>query len=160
MWKIIILAPVTEIVFMYIENIKIRLKAFACAYSDINIKYYCIHNKHVSVFSAVHKTCFITFVFSSQIYMLISCILLKWFRLLKPTEDEKFSIGLKWFLFWINLLGCLSAAYFFARHNSHCEPMGEILSILFINMLTLNLSNTQSGLMTSLYISLVNIELD
>jgi len=71
----------------------------------------------------VHKTCFVTFVFSSQIYMLISCILLKWFKLLKPTEDEKFSIGLKWFLFWINFVGSISAAYFFARHNSHCEPM-------------------------------------
>lgn len=90
-------------------------------------KYY-----NVSVVSAVHKTCFVAFVFSSQIYMLISCILLKWFKLLKPTEDEKFSIGLKWFLFWINFLGSISAAYFFARHNSHCEPMGKILFILYI----------------------------
>ncbi|XP_077292971.1 post-GPI attachment to proteins factor 2-like [Arctopsyche grandis] len=71
----------------------------------------------------VHKTCFITFVGASELYMLLSCILLKKHKRTSPTELERFSLKLKWSLLTINVVCFVTAGYFFTRHNTYCEPM-------------------------------------
>lgn len=75
------------------------------------------------IVAAVHKTCFITFVGASELYMLLSCILLKKHKRTSPTELERFSLKLKWSLLTINVVCFMTAGYFFTRHNTYCEPM-------------------------------------
>lgn len=70
-----------------------------------------------------HEFCFITFIGSSVIYMLFTCIMLSRFRR-RPnlTHREKHSVKFKWRAMTINVVSFALAAYFFLRHNSQCEP--------------------------------------
>ena len=64
---------------------------------------------------SIHSKCFAAFLLSSLAYMfLVSYTSLHaWCR---RTQRVKTLIA------WLNLIMMMSAAYFFLRHNSHCEP--------------------------------------
>nr|XP_057942086.1 post-GPI attachment to proteins factor 2 [Doryrhamphus excisus] len=69
----------------------------------------------------VHKNCFFVFIVSSLLHMLITCRL--WHVInrhyVSPEEGKSYRWKLRLFLF--NLSSCVAAAYFFRRHNQHCE---------------------------------------
>lgn len=70
-----------------------------------------------------HELCFKTFIGTSLIYMLLTCILLtKYRRRPNITYREKYSVKVKWRAFITNATSFALAAYFFLRHNSSCEP--------------------------------------
>ncbi|XP_028155538.1 post-GPI attachment to proteins factor 2-like [Diabrotica virgifera virgifera] len=66
---------------------------------------------------AVHKKAFVLFIITSEIYMILSCILQSRFK-------KQFRISLKWKKRFLvtNVICILAATYFFMRHNSFCEP--------------------------------------
>lgn len=77
--------------------------------------------------SDVHKFCFSTFVVTSMLYMVVLIIINRVTRegdLL--TASERKSIMYKKRLFIANLCSILLAVYFFIRHNSYCEPGGNL----------------------------------
>ncbi|XP_053612361.1 post-GPI attachment to proteins factor 2 [Plodia interpunctella] len=76
-----------------------------------------------SLHYSYHEKCFKTFIASSLFYMILICILLtKCRRRPNISSIEKYSLKLKWRLFFINASTFAMAAYFFLRHNSLCEP--------------------------------------
>ncbi|CAG9860130.1 unnamed protein product [Phyllotreta striolata] len=70
-----------------------------------------------SQYYSVHKKAFVTFILSSEVYMILTCILQSRFK--KP-----FRISLKWKKRFLvtNMIFIVVASYFFMRHNSFCEP--------------------------------------
>ncbi|CAH1112925.1 unnamed protein product [Psylliodes chrysocephalus] len=70
-----------------------------------------------SQYYSVHKKAFITFIISSEVYMILTCILQSRFK-------KQFRISLKWKKRFLttNLIFIVVAVYFFMRHNSFCEP--------------------------------------
>lgn len=71
----------------------------------------------------IHRDCFMTFIASSEIYMLLSYFLNKNAR--KRPElavIERKSLRFKRDLFILNVFSFAAAGYFFVRHNNHCEP--------------------------------------
>ncbi|KAM9781899.1 post-GPI attachment to proteins factor 2-like isoform X4 [Syngnathus typhle] len=84
----------------------------------------------------VHKGGFLTFIVSSQLYMLISCRL--WYVIKSHCVNKQLfpcqeMISYKWkvHLLLCNLGCCVVAAYFFRRHNKHCEAGVYTLFALF-----------------------------
>lgn len=76
--------------------------------------------------TAMHEKCFVTFIGSSTLYMLLVCVMLEKYRRRPPvTYKERLSIKLKWRAFSVNVISFALAAYFFLRHNSLCEPYGK-----------------------------------
>ncbi|XP_055713402.1 post-GPI attachment to proteins factor 2 [Phlebotomus papatasi] len=80
----------------------------------------------------IHKFCFITFIATSELYMLVSYIMninLRRGDSLTKLEDK--SIRFKGYLCLINIVSFSLAGYFFLRHNSYCEPGVYSLFALF-----------------------------
>ncbi|XP_067009853.1 post-GPI attachment to proteins factor 2 [Anabrus simplex] len=71
---------------------------------------------------AVHEKCFITFMITSELYMMLTCYLLRSMRRTPPDNIEARSLRVKYKLLIINVISFALAAYFFLRHNWHCEP--------------------------------------
>ncbi|XP_047119126.1 post-GPI attachment to proteins factor 2-like [Schistocerca piceifrons] len=71
---------------------------------------------------AIHEKCFITFMITSELYMLLTCYLLRKFRRFPPDNVESRSLKIKHQLLVINLTSFAMAGYFFKRHNWYCEP--------------------------------------
>lgn len=71
---------------------------------------------------------FIAFIISSELYMLLSCVVLRYspkmFETLGWTEKKSFYC--KRIFCAINIAGILLACYFFQRHNEHCEAGGML----------------------------------
>ncbi|KAM6907263.1 post-GPI attachment to proteins factor 2 [Xenentodon cancila] len=79
----------------------------------------------------VHKNGFVVFIGSSLLHMLITCRL--WYLIrrhyVNPEEVTSYRWKLRLFLF--NISCCVAAAYFFRRHNNHCEEGVYTLFALF-----------------------------
>ncbi|XP_061818604.1 post-GPI attachment to proteins factor 2 [Nerophis lumbriciformis] len=69
----------------------------------------------------VHKYAFFVFIVSSLLHMLITCRL--WHVIKKHYVNPEEATSYKWKLrlFLFNVSCCVAAAYFFRRHNKHCE---------------------------------------
>lgn len=69
-----------------------------------------------------HKHGFIIFIGASLVYMLITCRLWQVIKrfYVHPEEMTSYRWKVRFFLF--NVSCCLSAVYFFQRHNKYCEP--------------------------------------
>ncbi|XP_044731897.1 post-GPI attachment to proteins factor 2 isoform X2 [Chrysoperla carnea] len=76
----------------------------------------------------IHKFCFLTFILTSVVHMIITCYLLQRHRIIPSTNLETLSLKWKWKLFVINISSFLLAAYCFMRHTWYCEPYGLGLS--------------------------------
>lgn len=71
----------------------------------------------------IHRDCFVTFIATSEAYMLLSYFLNKNGRkTVEMTPIEKKSLRFKRDLFIVNMMCFAAAGYFFVRHNNHCEP--------------------------------------
>ncbi|XP_023123337.2 post-GPI attachment to proteins factor 2 isoform X1 [Amphiprion ocellaris] len=70
---------------------------------------------------SVHKNCFIVFIASSLLHMLVTCRLWHVIRKHYVNPEEITSYRWKLRLFVFNVSCCLIAAYFFRRHNKYCE---------------------------------------
>uniref|UniRef100_U5ENP0 Putative fgf receptor activating protein n=1 Tax=Corethrella appendiculata TaxID=1370023 RepID=U5ENP0_9DIPT len=80
----------------------------------------------------IHKKCFVTFIVTSEIYMLISYLLNRDTRTIETTSSNELkSIRYKRNLFIVNLSSIALAAYFFWRHNQLCEVGVYSLFALF-----------------------------
>ncbi|GAB0096333.1 Post-GPI attachment to proteins factor 2 [Sergentomyia squamirostris] len=80
----------------------------------------------------VHKFCFITFIATSELYMLLCYIVnINLRRGDLVTKLEEKSIRFKGYLCLINIVSFSLAGYFFLRHNEHCEPGVYSLFALF-----------------------------
>ncbi|KAK5917602.1 hypothetical protein CgunFtcFv8_002436 [Champsocephalus gunnari] len=79
----------------------------------------------------VHKYGFAVFMGSSLLHMLITCRLWMVIRRHYVHSEEKTSCVWKLRLFLFNVCCFLSAAYFFRRHNQHCEAGVYTLFSLF-----------------------------
>lgn len=76
----------------------------------------------------IHKASFCIFIFSSEIYMILVYFLNKNGRRLPlGTKEELKSISFKKGLMIINVLAFALAGICFMRHNTRCEPGGELL---------------------------------
>ncbi|CAL8082080.1 unnamed protein product [Orchesella dallaii] len=69
----------------------------------------------------IHEKCFIIFMVSSELYMLIMCALLYGSRNIPATTMETKSLKVKWGLVVLNLVSFALAGYAFVRHNTYCE---------------------------------------
>ncbi|XP_061659674.1 post-GPI attachment to proteins factor 2 isoform X1 [Syngnathoides biaculeatus] len=79
----------------------------------------------------IHKGAFLTFIVSSQLYMLITCRLWYLIKTHHLNQEERTSYRWKVRLLLFNLSCCGAAAYFFRRHNVHCEAGMYTLFALF-----------------------------
>lgn len=86
----------------------------------------------------VHKTFFVTFVVTSEFYMILTCLLFKRCRRHPPINVESRSLTLKGQLVIFNICSILLATYFFMRHNSYCEPGVYSLFALFEYLVVLS----------------------
>lgn len=81
----------------------------------------------------IHKTCFITFIATSECYMCMTYFLNK--NGLRSTgklsRTQETSLTLKRNLFVINVVSFFCAGYCFVRHNDRCEPGVYTLFALF-----------------------------
>jgi len=68
---------------------------------------------------------------TSELYMILTCYLLRSMRRSPPDNIEARSLRIKYQLLAVNLLSFAMAVYFFIRHNSHCEPGGNYDLIIF-----------------------------
>ncbi|XP_068454990.1 post-GPI attachment to proteins factor 2 [Clinocottus analis] len=80
---------------------------------------------------SVHKNSFIVFIASSLLHMLITCRLWQVIQRHSVNPEERTSFRWKLRLFLCNVSCCLAAAYFFRRHNAHCETGVYTLFALF-----------------------------
>lgn len=91
---------------------------------------------------ALHRNCFMTFLFCGTLNMILVCILHKWgwrvanYRL---NVKERRSLRLKAGMLVCNVCSILAAAYFFYRHNNYCE--NNVYSFFGISELGVILSN-------------------
>lgn len=70
-----------------------------------------------------HRNCFVTFIATSEVYMLLTYFLNKNARkTLDLTWMERKSLRFKRDLFILNVVCFALAGYFFVRHNDYCEP--------------------------------------
>jgi hypothetical protein len=76
-------------------------------------------------FTVVHERCFVTFMVTSELYMILTCYLLRSMRRSPPDNIEARSLRIKYQLLAVNLISFAMAIYFFIRHNSYCEPGGN-----------------------------------
>lgn len=75
---------------------------------------------------AYHKFFFITFIATSETYMLLSYTLNKFLRRQDSMSSlELRAVKFKGLLFLVNLISFALAGLFFMRHNTHCEAGGE-----------------------------------
>jgi len=71
---------------------------------------------------AIHEKCFMTFMITSELYMALTCYLMKKKRMIPPSNVESRSLRYKIQLIVINMTSFAAAGYFFIRHNRYCEP--------------------------------------
>lgn len=94
--------------------------------------------------TAIHEKCFMTFMVTSELYMVLTCVLLTRYRAQPPSNVESKSLRLKYQLLGINVVSFVLAGYFFIRHNLYCEPGGEEIAsipLYFLNVLKPKLLN-------------------
>ena len=91
---------------------------------------YVMHNNYF-YFTVVHERCFVTFMVTSELYMILTCYLLRSMRRSPPDNIEARSLRIKYQLLAVNLLSFAMAVYFYIRHNSYCEPGGNYDLIIF-----------------------------
>ncbi|XP_055839845.1 post-GPI attachment to proteins factor 2-like [Episyrphus balteatus] len=71
----------------------------------------------------LHKICFLIFIATSEVYMLISYFLNEDGKRIKRLNiQERLARRTKGNLFVINLIAFVLAGYCFRRHNDYCEP--------------------------------------
>ncbi|KAL5012229.1 hypothetical protein ScPMuIL_010780 [Solemya velum] len=72
----------------------------------------------------VHENSFIVFIVSSQLYMVLTCVVCRWgmHSSRRPTEKEKKSLTVKYTMCIFNIAIFLVGVIFFFRHNRYCEP--------------------------------------
>ncbi|XP_052792525.1 post-GPI attachment to proteins factor 2-like [Mya arenaria] len=73
----------------------------------------------------IHEYSFVMFMICSQLYMILSCVLIKWtynVGVVTPTAEDKAWLIRKVFLQVFNLAIFFISIYFYFRHNSYCEP--------------------------------------
>ncbi|KAF4528198.1 hypothetical protein B566_EDAN014023 [Ephemera danica] len=63
-----------------------------------------------------------TFIATSELYMMLCCYLLAKRRAIPATPIEARSLNLKMRLLIVNISSFAIAGYFFVRHNNYCEP--------------------------------------
>lgn len=98
----------------------------------------------IIVVSAIHEKCFMTFMLTSELYMVMTCILLSRFRAQPPNNVESKSLRLKYQLLAINMVSFALAGYFFIRHNLYCEPGGKFLCQKVKNGMHMNTTYVQN----------------
>jgi len=79
----------------------------------------------IFIFAVVHERCFVTFMVTSELYMMLTCYLLRSMRRSPPDNIEARSLRIKYQLLAVNVTSFALAIYFFIRHNSYCEPGGN-----------------------------------
>lgn len=113
-----------------IENICLVGLSFWTSSEDYRMfyssKFACVFLNFLFIVSAVHKTCFVTFIVTSELYMILTCLLFKRCRRHPPIMLEITSLKWKINLLLINVINILLASYFFMRHNSYCETGGKL----------------------------------
>ncbi|XP_069979415.1 post-GPI attachment to proteins factor 2 [Penaeus vannamei] len=70
----------------------------------------------------IHKMYFIIFMVCSELYMVLTCLLLKDHKRRLTTPMEQLAYKKKKQLMTANLTSFFIALYFFYRHNTYCEP--------------------------------------
>ncbi|KAK7075551.1 Post-GPI attachment to proteins factor 2 [Halocaridina rubra] len=70
----------------------------------------------------LHKVFFIVFMVCSELYMVLTCLLLKDNKSRLTSPLERLAYVKKKQLMFANLTSFFVALYFFYRHNSYCEP--------------------------------------
>ncbi|XP_078683601.1 acyltransferase PGAP2-like isoform X1 [Branchiostoma floridae x Branchiostoma belcheri] len=70
----------------------------------------------------IHEVSFISFVVCSEVYMFLTCLLLKWSAFKPMSEQEQQSLRWKTVMFVANVTSFLTSVYFYFRHNWYCEP--------------------------------------
>nr|CAD7411014.1 unnamed protein product [Timema poppensis] len=71
---------------------------------------------------SVHEKCFMMFMVTSELYMMLTCYLLRSMRCQPPDNVETRSLRIKYQLLVVNVISFALAAYCFLRHNWYCEP--------------------------------------
>ncbi|XP_047477961.1 LOW QUALITY PROTEIN: post-GPI attachment to proteins factor 2-like [Penaeus chinensis] len=70
----------------------------------------------------IHKMYFIIFMVCSELYMVLTCLLLRDHKRRLTTPMEQLAYKKKKQLMTANLTSFFIALYFFYRHNTYCEP--------------------------------------
>lgn len=73
-----------------------------------------------------------TFMLTSEMYMVLTCVLLTRHRAQPPSNVESKSLRLKYQLLAINMVSFALAGYFFIRHNLYCEPGGKLYHAVLV----------------------------
>ncbi|XP_008467944.1 post-GPI attachment to proteins factor 2-like [Diaphorina citri] len=79
----------------------------------------------------IHEKCFITFILTSEVYMIVTCWIYKKERQLPFNNLESRSFNLKLKCFVLNIFCFSIAGYCFLRHNAYCEPGVYTMFALF-----------------------------
>lgn len=79
----------------------------------------------------IHEKCFVTFILTSEVYMVVTCWIYKKERQLPLNNQESRSFHLKVKCFVLNIICFSIAGYCFLRHNKHCEPGVYTMFALF-----------------------------
>ena len=125
----ILIAECTIDLPVYMPEILSVVAAYECQ-SIVFCSVYIMHNNHL-YFTVVHERCFVTFMVTSELYMMLTCYLLRCMRCKPPNNIEARSLRIKYQLLAVNLMSFAMAVYFFIRHNSYCERGGNYDLIIF-----------------------------
>lgn len=79
----------------------------------------------------IHEKCFMTFILTSEVYMVLTCWIFKKERQLPFNNLESRSFNLKIKCFALNIICFSIAGYCFLRHNRYCEPGVYTMFALF-----------------------------
>uniref|UniRef100_A0A8D8LZT6 Post-GPI attachment to proteins factor 2 n=1 Tax=Cacopsylla melanoneura TaxID=428564 RepID=A0A8D8LZT6_9HEMI len=79
----------------------------------------------------IHEKCFVTFILTSEVYMVLTCWIYKKERQLPFNNLESRSFKLKVKCFALNIICFSIAGYCFLRHNKYCEPGVYTMFALF-----------------------------
>ncbi|XP_046892557.1 post-GPI attachment to proteins factor 2-like [Hypomesus transpacificus] len=86
----------------------------------------------------VHKEGFVLFIFSSLVYMLITCRLWNIIKKYSLSPEDLKSYHWKIRFLTLNVSFCFLAAYFYWKHNMYCEPGSYTLFSLFEYLVVLS----------------------
>ncbi|XP_055381547.1 post-GPI attachment to proteins factor 2-like [Condylostylus longicornis] len=80
----------------------------------------------------VHKFCFISFIITSDVYMILSYVVNKNFKKFSEINElDRISLKCKKYLMITNIISICIASLFFLRHNQYCRPMDYTLFAFF-----------------------------
>ncbi|XP_015606499.1 post-GPI attachment to proteins factor 2-like [Cephus cinctus] len=133
-WKAAIALQATIrvlVLVMYFQYYKETVHSLAQGLSNIALMLYIIENTALVTLSfwssdenyAFHKLSFITFLITSLVHMVLTCLIMKHYRNISRNALETDSLKLKWRFLFFNVASILMACYFFYRHNKYCEPL-------------------------------------